>query len=94
MALKRMGVTVMRTLNRLVGFVVILLIQAYRYLLAPIFVGHCRFEPSCSAYALEAAQVHGPWLGAQLALRRVLRCHPWVKAGYDPVPARTHTQTR
>ena len=84
----------MRTVNSLVGFVLRLLIHAYRYLLAPIFVGHCRFEPSCSAYALEAVETHGPWPGARLALRRFLRCHPWGGTGYDPVPAAPRARTR
>lgn len=77
----------MASLNRIVGFVLRLLIHAYRYLLAPVFVGNCRYEPSCSAYSLEAVETHGPWLGARLAVRRILRCHPWGGTGYDPVPA-------
>ena len=84
----------MRTVGHLVGLVLRLLIHAYRYLLAPIFVGHCRFEPSCSAFALEAVEAHGPWLGARLALRRILRCHPWGGTGYDPVPATTRARKR
>jgi putative membrane protein insertion efficiency factor len=50
----------------------------------------CRFDPSCSAYALEAVQTHGALRGCWLALRRLLRCHPWGGRGYDPVPARKH----
>lgn len=84
----------MRTLNRIVGFVLQLLIHAYRYLLAPVFVGNCRFEPSCSSYSLEAVKVHGPWLGGRLAVLRILRCHPWGGTGYDPVPASSDARVR
>jgi len=49
----------------------------------------CRFLPSCSHYALEAVEVHGPWRGLLLAARRILRCHPLHPGGYDPVPQRS-----
>ena len=62
----------------------LLLIRAYQRLLSPVFGGHCRFTPSCSAYAHEAIARHG-WKGAWLALRRVSRCHPFGASGYDPV---------
>ncbi len=77
----------MRAANRLSGLVLRVLIRAYQYVLAPVLMPSCRFEPSCSAYALEAVEAHGPWRGAWLAVRRVGRCHPWGSAGYDPVPA-------
>ena len=48
----------------------------------------CRFTPTCSHYALEALAAHGPFFGAALATRRLLRCHPWGRAGHDPVPPR------
>lgn len=61
-------------------------IQAYRLLLSP-WVGHnCRFQPTCSAYALEALQNHGGLKGGLLTVRRLLRCQPWGGEGYDPVP--------
>lgn len=46
----------------------------------------CRFEPSCSAYFLEALRAHGAWRGSLLGLRRLARCHPWGGCGHDPVP--------
>ena len=64
------------------------LVQVYRYALSPLLGPRCRFYPSCSAYALEALEVHGGWAGAWLAARRILRCHPWHPGGYDPVPER------
>ncbi|MBS0395795.1 MAG: membrane protein insertion efficiency factor YidD [Proteobacteria bacterium] len=63
-------------------------IHAYRYLVSPLLGPRCRFYPSCSAYALEAVDTHGPLRGLWLALRRLARCHPWHPGGYDPVPAR------
>lgn len=57
--------------------------------LLPVFFGpgpHCRFEPSCSAYAEEALRRHGAWRGGMLSLRRLARCHPWGGCGCDPVP--------
>lgn len=61
-------------------------VQGYRYLLKPWLGNVCRFEPSCSAYALAALQQHGAAAGAYLAARRILRCHPWCDGGCDPVP--------
>jgi uncharacterized protein len=61
-------------------------VRAYRLTLSPL-IGHgCRFQPTCSAYALEALELHGGLRGAWLAGRRILRCHPWGGAGLDPVP--------
>jgi uncharacterized protein len=63
-------------------------IHLYRCLLAPLIGPCCRYLPSCSEYALEALARHGVVVGSWLALRRVLRCHPWGGSGLDPVPAR------
>jgi putative membrane protein insertion efficiency factor len=62
------------------------LIDAYRLVLSPLLGGFCRYQPSCSLYAQEALRRHGVRRGSDLALRRVLRCHPFHPGGYDPVP--------
>lgn len=64
----------------------VLLVRGYRLLLKPWLGNACRFEPTCSAYALEALQRHGGIAGASLSAGRLLRCHPWCAGGCDPVP--------
>jgi putative membrane protein insertion efficiency factor len=65
----------------LIGF-----LKAYRLVISPLYGNVCRYYPSCSAYALTAVQTHGAARGSWLATRRLLRCHPWARGGYDPVP--------
>ena len=67
---------------------VIALLGVYRRFVSPLFLPHCRFHPSCSAYAVEALQVHGLARGTGLALLRLLKCAPWHPGGLDPVPPR------
>ena len=62
-------------------------IHAYRWCIRPVLGNNCRFEPSCSEYALEALHRHGAARGSVLAGSRILRCHPWCAGGLDPVPA-------
>lgn len=62
------------------------IIRLYRVTLSPIVGRQCRYHPTCSAYGLEAFRLHGPIRGLVLTCRRILRCHPFAKGGYDPVP--------
>ena len=70
------------------------LVRLYRWGLSPLLPPSCRFAPSCSAYALEALEVHGALRGARLALWRVLRCQPFSPGGVDPVPPRGRRRSR
>jgi putative membrane protein insertion efficiency factor len=74
-------------LRRLLVFAISLPIRVYRYTISPMLGPRCRFYPSCSEYALQALQRHGPLAGAWLAVARVCRCHPLNDGGIDPVPA-------
>jgi hypothetical protein len=62
------------------------LVRGYQLLVSPFLPPSCRFHPTCSHYAIEALQRHGPGKGLWLALRRIGRCHPWHPGGHDPVP--------
>lgn len=66
--------------------ILIALIRGYQLLISPLLGNHCRFYPSCSQYAREAIEYHGVLRGGWLAIRRLLRCHPWHPGGVDPVP--------
>lgn len=77
-------------LNLSVKAVLISLLFFYRYFISPVLGSNCRFTPTCSQYAKEAITEHGVCLGCWLALRRVLRCHPWNAGGFDPVPPKTN----
>ena len=76
----------MDVLMRLPQRTLVLLVKGYRLLLKPWLGNACRFEPTCSAYALQALEQHGAAAGATLAAGRLLRCHPWCEGGCDPVP--------
>lgn len=72
---------------RVLVFPLIVTIRTYQLVLRPLLPGNaCRFHPTCSEYAIEALERHGPWRGGRLALRRILRCHPFGRGGIDPVP--------
>ncbi len=71
----------------------LLLIKGYRRFISPLFPPSCRFQPTCSQYALEAIDRFGTLQGGWLAMKRILRCHPFHPGGYDPVPERNHSKS-
>lgn len=78
--------TVVRKVGGWVAWLLILPIRFYQRFISPLTPPVCRFTPTCSQYAIEALRKHGPVKGLWLAVKRVLRCHPWGGSGYDPVP--------
>ena len=73
-------------MKRLLSYLLLLPIYFYRKCISPMTSPSCRFTPTCSQYAVEAIKKHGPFKGLYLAVKRILRCHPWGGSGYDPVP--------
>jgi putative membrane protein insertion efficiency factor len=89
-AVKHM-LTLWNGIKKLIGGILICLIHAYRYIVSPVIHtlapgSGCRFQPTCSEYALIALRQHGPVYGSWLAIKRLAKCHPWGSHGYDPVP--------
>ena len=73
-------------MKKLFSTLLILTIRFYRACISPMFPPACRYVPTCSQYAIEAITKYGPVKGLWLAVKRLLRCHPWGGSGYDPVP--------
>lgn len=61
-------------------------VKIYQLMISPLMPASCRHVPTCSQYAIEALKIHGVFAGTWLAVKRILRCHPWGTHGYDPVP--------
>lgn len=76
----------MSRVSRAVGALLVALVRVYQRWVSPLLGPRCRFYPSCSAYAVQAVQVHGPLRGTGLAAWRLLRCNPWNPGGVDHVP--------
>ena len=76
----------MELLKRIAAFPFLLLVRFYQVCISPLKPPTCRFTPTCSQYAVIALKKYGPFKGSYLAVRRILRCHPWGGSGYDPVP--------
>ena len=72
--------------SKALAWPLIQLVRLYRIAISPWLGANCRFDPTCSSYAIEALQRHGILSGTWLAVRRIGRCHPWGGSGYDPVP--------
>lgn len=77
---------ILRPLSEALVWILILPIRFYQKFISPLTPPSCRFTPTCSQYAIQALRKHGPFKGTYLAVRRILRCHPWGGYGYDPVP--------
>ena len=75
-----------RAVTYLLASPLILAIQLYRLFVSPLLGANCRHLPTCSEYAVEALQRHGPLRGGIFALKRISRCHPWATPAFDPVP--------
>ena len=73
-------------IGRVVRAGLVLAVRGYQVAISPLLPPSCRYYPTCSQYAVEALERHGAWRGSWLALRRILRCHPFRPGGYDPVP--------
>jgi putative membrane protein insertion efficiency factor len=73
-------------LKKIIQFPFIFLIRFYQTVISPLTPATCRFEPTCSHYSVEAIQKYGVLKGIWLSLKRIAKCHPWGKSGYDPVP--------
>ena len=74
-------------MNKLIKRIMIFLVRTYQLTISPVFShGSCRFNPTCSQYAIEAIEIHGIFKGSLLAAYRILRCNPFSKGGWDPVP--------
>jgi len=82
-----------RWIRDLFIFLLIIPVRMYQWIISPWLPKTCRYEPTCSQYAVEALRTHGPLIGLLLGTRRILSCHPWGGQGYDPVPPR-HTPFR
>ena len=76
----------LQAIDRAGAWLLALPVHFYRRCISPMLPPSCRFVPTCSEYALEALRRHGAIRGTWLAMRRILRCHPWGGSGYDPVP--------
>jgi len=81
----------MRFMANLSKRILLLTLDIYKVVLSPLFWGSCRFTPSCSHYMREAINIHGTLKGVYLGLRRLLRCNPLFRGGYDPVPMKNRS---
>lgn len=75
-----------KTIGRILGFFMLLLIRFYRLVLSPILPSSCRYTPTCSQYGLQAIRKYGAFKGGWLTIKRIARCNPWGGHGHDPVP--------
>ncbi|MCP9201444.1 membrane protein insertion efficiency factor YidD [Gramella sp. GC03-9] len=79
-------------LKRWLSNILTALVLFYRRFISPLTPASCRYHPTCSAYMIEAIDLHGPFKGLWLGLKRIGRCHPWGGSGYDPVPGKSKSE--
>jgi len=77
-------------IKKILIWIVVLPVRLYQWTISPLLPVSCRHIPTCSQYTIEALKVHGIFTGTYLAIRRILRCHPWGTYGYDPVPPKPY----
>ncbi len=73
-------------MRKIISKALIFLVRIYQVTISPLLGANCRYSPTCSAYAVDALKIHGPFKGLWLAIKRIASCHPWGGSGYDPVP--------
>ena len=78
--------TLLKKINNTTILIITIIIDFYKKIISPFLPNACRFKPTCSEYMKEAILIHGILKGFYLGIRRILRCHPWGKSGFDPVP--------
>ena len=78
--------SIVKILRRILIVILITPVKIYQLMISPFMPASCRHLPTCSEYAIEALKTHGIFTGTWLAVKRILRCHPWGTHGYDPVP--------
>ena len=74
----------MKIINAMASGFLVFVVMAYRCTLGHVMGGHCRYDPTCSQYMLDAVKKYGPWRGGWRGLKRICRCHPWGRFGHDP----------
>ena len=78
--------SILNKVSKFMVYIMVFLIRIYQKFISPLKKSHCKFTPTCSQYAVEALKKHGPIKGLLLSIKRILRCNPFSKGGYDPVP--------
>ena len=73
-------------MKKLLTWLLLIPVYFYKYCISPLTPASCRYVPTCSEYAVQALKKYGPFKGLYLAVKRILRCHPWGGSGYDPLP--------
>ena len=76
----------MRAISKFFGWILILPVKLYQWILSPLLPNSCRYSPTCSVYMIEAVKKYGPLKGGWLGIKRIARCNPWGGHGHDPVP--------